>query len=230
MNWLSRVEKMTGDQAFENAFVVSNFDSVLIGRKGTKSLHTIAIRMLLHLTFDSLREFLESQRLVDGKSGEADKTVVVQINFSKDKGGTEKLFSRLYAADPLLRINAIKGGLPALLPSLFALRMGISKERMYGTIGLPRATVERKVKEDEVLTPEESSRVLGIARLIGQAQAMVEQSGAEHADFDAPTWVASWLDSYLPALQAKPASLMDTTEGQALVANLLARAQSGAYS
>ncbi len=242
MNWLSRVEKMSNEEAIENVLVTVKLDSVLFGRKGAKSLKTSAIMMLLQATLNAAvaREKQDKAGFSVMTAGDLDELAmpkgIMRIKLSRDSNesrrtgdmsdGSEQIFSGLYAAEPLLRVNAIKQGLPALLPSIFAQRMGISKERMYGTIGLPRATVERKVKDDEVLTPDESSRVLGIARLIGQAQSMV----GDQANFDAPTWVANWLDSYLPALQCKPAELMDTTEGQALISNLLARAESGAYS
>ncbi len=218
MNWLSRVEKLANDDAIENALVVIKSDSVLFGRKGAKSIRTKAIMMLMSPSVDQTDSLLKTSAQL--------KENIVRIGFSRDSDDADQMFSGLYAAEPLVRVNAIKEGLPALLPSMFAQRMGISKELMYGTIGLPRATVERKVKDDEVLSPEESARVLGIARLIGQVQTMV----GDREDFDAPTWVANWLESYLPALQCKPAKLMDTTEGQALVSNLLARAESGAYS
>lgn len=59
---------------------------------------------------------------------------------------------------------------------------------------------------------------------------MVRESG--NADqFDAAKWVSNWLTAPLPALGGQtPASYMDTFEGQKLVSNLLAQAQSGAYA
>jgi uncharacterized protein (DUF2384 family) len=90
--------------------------------------------------------------------------------------------------------------------------------------------VDRKVRENKRLSPDESSRVLGMARLVGQVQAMVEESGRPEG-FDAAAWVARWLDRPLPALAGqRPAELMDTAEGQGIVANLAARMQSGAYA
>jgi uncharacterized protein (DUF2384 family) len=50
-------------------------------------------------------------------------------------------------------------------------------------------------------------------------------------DFVAAQWVAQWLEHPLPALaNARPADYMDTIEGQALVAGLLAKMQTGAYA
>lgn len=69
-----------------------------------------------------------------------------------------------------------------------------------------------------------------MVRWVGQVQAMVEESGIPEG-FDAAAWLATWLEQPLPALDAKrPAELMDTAEGQSIVAQILSRAQSGAYS
>ena len=81
-----------------------------------------------------------------------------------------------------------------------------------------------------MLSPDESARVLGMARLVGQVQPMVQESGQPEG-FDAAAWVARWIDRPVPALGGlRPAELLDTAEGQAIVANVLSRAQTGAYS
>ena len=66
--------------------------------------------------------------------------------------------------------------------------------------------------------------------LVAQVQAMVAESG-EPAGFDAAQWVAGWLHQGFPALDGKtPADFMHTAEGRQLVSQLLAQAQSGAFS
>lgn len=139
-------------------------------------------------------------------------------------------FTLLHDLGPLRRVQLIKQGLPATLPAAMAERMGLARERLYLTLALPRATIERKARESRPLSPDESARVLGLGRMVGQVQRMVEESG-DPAGFDAGAWLALWLDKPLPALDGmRPAELMDTTEGQALVGNLLSRIQTGAYS
>lgn len=92
------------------------------------------------------------------------------------------------------------------------------------------ATVNRKLKAGRPMDVSSSERALGLVRLVGQVEQMVEESG--NADgFDAPTWLGKWLDRPLPALGGKtPGEFMDTTPGQELVSHLLAQAQSGAYA
>ncbi len=70
---------------------------------------------------------------------------------------------------------------------------------------------------------------LGIARLVVQVEMLVGESG-DRRGFNAAEWVVDWLGQPMPALGGCPAEFMGTAEGQAKVANLLARAQSGAYA
>ena len=154
-----------------------------------------------------------------------------QIEFgTRADDATNTVFVKAFLFEPLEQVQVIKQGVPAQMVVTVAKRMGITKERLFTTLGLPRATVDRKVREKKTLSQDESSRVLGISRLVGQAQAMVVESG-DPIGFNAAEWVAGWLDQPVSALGGRrPAELMDTAEGQAIVANLLERAQTGAYS
>ena len=142
----------------------------------------------------------------------------------------EDFFVAAFLAEPTALVDTVKLGVPSGLVSQLAESMRVPKERLMITLGLPRATMQRKAASDSRLAPNESSRVLGMTRLIGQVQAMVNESG-EPKDFDAAAWLASWLEQAIPALGGRrPAEFMDTAEGQTLVSRLLAQAQSGAYA
>jgi putative toxin-antitoxin system antitoxin component (TIGR02293 family) len=135
-----------------------------------------------------------------------------------------------YRASFMDRASIVKSGVPASYVVSLASRMAISKEKFYGTVGLARATVDRKVRERKLLNQDESERVVGFARLVGQAQSLVQESGGPET-FDAARWLASWLDQPLPALGGKhPGQFMDTADGRSLVADLLAQQQSSAYA
>ena len=139
-------------------------------------------------------------------------------------------FVEVYNFLPQQRIEAIRGGVPAKDVGRLAHSMQVPKDFLIASLGLARATLSRKERSSQSLSSDESERLLGIKALIGQVQLMVEQSGGP-AGFDAAHWLAGWLDTPLPALAGRaPASYMDTVEGQKLVANLLAMAQSGAYA
>ncbi len=137
---------------------------------------------------------------------------------------------KLFRAGVVDRVNIVKDGVPALYVNVLTACMRMPKDKFYRTIGLMRPTVDRKVRASKRLNQDESERVMGIARLVGQAQSQVQDSGGP-AEFDAAKWVAAWLDRPLPALGGKPpGEFMDTADGRTLVADLLAQQQSGAYA
>lgn len=136
----------------------------------------------------------------------------------------------LYHAPPLERISFIKHGVDAYDVYVLARNMGTSQDNLMVTLGLPRSTIIRKAKGKARLSAEQSERVIGMARLVGQVEAMVAESGNPEG-FNAAHWVNEWLDQPNPALdQRRPAEFMDTVAGQEFVAALLAKAQSGAYA
>lgn len=131
---------------------------------------------------------------------------------------------------PVDRIDIVKAGLPARVLTSLADDMHVTRERLFGWLGIARATANRKVKAGEVLNQDESERALGIARLVGQVERIVADSG-ERSGFDAAKWTASWLKRPNNALGGKPpGQFMDTADGRALVSGLVAQMQSGAYA
>ena len=128
------------------------------------------------------------------------------------------------------RIDMVKQGVPARLLVTLADDMHVTRERLYGWLGLARATANRKLKADDRLSQDESERALGIARLVGQVEALVRESGQPEG-FDAAQWTAAWLQRPNPALGGRmPGDYMDTADGRDLVASLVAQMQSGAYA
>ncbi|WP_258187772.1 type II RES/Xre toxin-antitoxin system antitoxin [Trinickia symbiotica] len=140
------------------------------------------------------------------------------------------LIAAVYAIEPQTRIHIIKKGVSPKIFLILAKSMAYTKEELAETLGLSTTTIDRKAKSGESLSPDQSERIVAMAKLIGQVQAIVEQSG-DATDFDAAKWVARWLEEPLPALGGqRPAELMDTAEGREVVSNLLAMTQSGAYA
>jgi len=139
-------------------------------------------------------------------------------------------FAGLYAASAMDQVAVVKGGIAASEVARLADALKTPRESLYRWLGLPRQTVARKAKEAKDLSPQEGERLLGVAKLVGQVQTMVRESG-DPTGFDAAAWMASWLEQPLTALGGrKPAELMDTSAGQGIVSQLLARSQSGAYA
>jgi putative toxin-antitoxin system antitoxin component (TIGR02293 family) len=142
----------------------------------------------------------------------------------------EKSARTFFHASPLERIRIIKQRVPAKFVVVISVSMKMSKETLYGTLNLARATIDRKVSKKELLDQDESERVLAMTRLVGQADSIVRDSGTAEG-FSAAEWVAAWLQRPHPALGGRrPGELMDTADGRDLVTDLLARQQSGAYT
>lgn len=127
------------------------------------------------------------------------------------------------------KITKIRSGVPARLVGDISSVMDMSKEALIDALGLSRAVVNRKVQSKQLLSREESERVMGMQSLIGLVHSMVDADSVP--EFDAAKWLARWLAKPLPALGGNtPASYMDTIEGQKYIGKLLAMTQSGAYA
>lgn len=165
-------------------------------------------------------------RLPSGKpSGQA-----TQRSLKSRRAAQHLQLVEIYRADPMDRVTQVKAGVPAADFVVLASNLNMAKERLASTLGLARATVDRKIRDKKMLSPDESSRVLGMASLVGQVQSLVAESGRSE-DFDAGAWVSHWLEQPVPALGGRrPAELMDTPEGQGIVSRLVAQMQSGAYA
>lgn len=136
----------------------------------------------------------------------------------------------IYRSSPSDRIDVIKAGVPAAKAKLLISELHFDQRVLLDALNLKTATVNKKAARNELLSTEDSERVIGLAKLVGQLEAMIEESGSA-AGFDAPEWLSRWLREPLPALGGgKPIDLLDTMEGQALVAQALAQIQSGAYA
>lgn len=145
-------------------------------------------------------------------------------------GGTALSYIDIYRASPEDRIRMIRKGVLAGNAKRMISDLHFDQQALLGALNLKTATVNRKAARDEALSADESERVIGIARLVGQLQAIVEESG-DPQGFDAPLWLSQWLREPLPALGGiQPMNLLDTMEGQTLVSETLAKVQSGAFA
>jgi|HubBroStandDraft_6_1064221.scaffolds.fasta_scaffold560741_2 putative toxin-antitoxin system antitoxin component (TIGR02293 family) len=146
------------------------------------------------------------------------------------KWGSTLDYVEFFRAAPLDRVRLVKSGLPASQAKTIIGDLAMPSGSASRALHVSVSTLNRKTKMRETLSQDESERVLGLAKLIGQVQAMVDESG-DPSGFDAREWTARWLSEPLPALGGtRPLDLMDTMEGQSIVADSLARIQSGAYA
>jgi len=139
-------------------------------------------------------------------------------------------FSTINQLSPLQRSEIVEGGVPALLLTRLATALQVSQERLYSTIGVSRATANRAIRAEGALNAADSEHAMGLARLVGQVEQIVQESG-DPEGFDAGKWVAEFLGSEQASLGGRrPAELMRTSDGRAVVATLVNQMQSGAYA
>jgi putative toxin-antitoxin system antitoxin component (TIGR02293 family) len=139
-------------------------------------------------------------------------------------------YAGVFRASPTLRIAMIRSGVRAQEVVSMAAALGRTQVQVVETLGLAVSTFNRKLAHRKPLSLDESERVIGLAKLVGQVQVMVEESGVA-AGFDANHWFANWIDAAVPALGGhRPIEYLDTSEGRDMVSNLLGKMQSGAYA
>jgi putative toxin-antitoxin system antitoxin component (TIGR02293 family) len=144
--------------------------------------------------------------------------------------GASSPFSALYKLEPLETVGVVKKGVPARFLERIINDMARPKHYVVQMLGLAASTATRKMESNATLNLDESERVLGMGKLIGQVQTIVAESG-EPDGFDAARWVAEWIKTPQRALGGKrPDELLDTADGRQLVSDLIARQQSGAYA
>ncbi len=136
----------------------------------------------------------------------------------------------VYRASPFERIEMIKNGILATEVKRVFADLAIGQGEGFRALRLSPATVNKKAKQDQTLSRGETERVIGVVRLVGQLEAMIQESG-DPEGFDAAAWMARWLKEPLPAFGGvRPVDLIDTMEGQTLVSTALTQMQSSAYA
>jgi uncharacterized protein (DUF2384 family) len=102
---------------------------------------------------------------------------------------------------------------------------------MFNILGIAKATAESKAAQQARIAGASGQAALGIMRLLGITEAIVDASTAEGArGFDAAKWLGRWIEQPQPALGGrKPADLLDTPTGFDVVARLLGSLESGSY-
>lgn len=145
-------------------------------------------------------------------------------------GSLKRQYAALWSADPASRSGWIKQGLPGSMLDCLVKDMRISWETLAEWTGISRSIAARKRAVPVLLNAAAGERALGLARLIGQVQTIVEQSG-DSEGFEASTWLTDWLTVPNPALEgAAPGAHVHNADGRALLSSLIARMQSGAYA
>jgi len=134
----------------------------------------------------------------------------------------------VHIAPPMQLLDTERQGVDAALLGDMAQRMNISYSQLAETVGIPKATAARKLSKNEKIN---GAAAIALARLLAIADDMVADSTVPDArNFDTAKWLGQWIGRSQPALGGrKPAELLDTPTGVAMVTKLLGAIRSGAY-
>jgi putative toxin-antitoxin system antitoxin component (TIGR02293 family) len=147
------------------------------------------------------------------------------------KKGIDEYVRMVAAATPKEIMATERKGVRGQLLKDLSKRMHLPATRVFDIVGIPKATAEKKVAAGELVAGSGGQAALGMVKLLGIAQELVDNSTAEEArGFDAAKWLGQWLERPQRALGGeKPADLLDTPTGIDVVARLLGSIASGAY-
>ena len=145
--------------------------------------------------------------------------------------GVDDFVRQVTVATPLQLVEVERNGVSGIFLKDLSKHMKVPAARIFTMLGVPKATAEKKAASGEVLSGSGGQAAIGMAKLLGVAQAIVANSTAPAAqNFDSAAWLGQWLERPQAALGGrKPADLIDTPTGIEVVARLLGAIESGAY-
>jgi putative toxin-antitoxin system antitoxin component (TIGR02293 family) len=157
---------------------------------------------------------------------------IAQLFISYDPAeGVKRFVEKIREATPIQLVEIERQGIGGRLLKDIATELDIPTSHFFNIIGVPKATAEKKASSNAVLAGAGGQAALGMVKLIGIAQSIVDNSTADEArDFDAAKWLGQWIERPQPALGGKkPAEILDTPTGIEIVSRLLGAIESGAY-
>jgi len=145
--------------------------------------------------------------------------------------GIDAFLRQVHDATPLQIIEIERQGIAVSFIADLSKRMDIPSSRVFSMLRIPKATAARKTSEDTMIDGRAGQATVGMARLLGLAQDIVDDSTApDAAGFDTLKWLGQWVERPQPALGGrKPAEFLDTPTGVSLVSRVLGSLQSGAF-
>ncbi len=145
--------------------------------------------------------------------------------------GVDAFVTRVAKATPIEMVEVERRGIDSHFLKDVSRHMAVPAVRIFDIVGIPKATAEKKVAANEPIAGVGGQAALGLARLLAIARGIVENSTAPEAKgFDAAKWLGRWIERPQPALGGrKPADLIGTPTGLAMVARVLGAIESGSY-
>ncbi len=149
----------------------------------------------------------------------------------KRSQGVDAYLKQVHEATPVQMVEMERHGVAGTFITDLSKRMELPSSRVFAMLRIPPATAARKSAAGAVVDGRAGLAAIGMIKLLGIAQDMVEDSTAADANgFDTVKWLGQWIERPQPALGGrKPADYLDTPTGVEIVAQLLGAMRSGAY-
>lgn len=170
-------------------------------------------------------------RLARESEQEAKNRSLAVLVYSQRRGGVDAYVQTVRKATPNELVLLERQGVQGTFIKDLSKSLDIASTRLYSILGVPKATLEKKAAAGELVTGRGGQSAIGMIKLLGIAQDLVDNSTASGAiGFDAAKWLGKWIETPQPALDGrKPADYIDTPTGVSIVARVLGSIQSGAY-
>jgi putative toxin-antitoxin system antitoxin component (TIGR02293 family) len=118
-------------------------------------------------------------------------------------------------------ISTMRNGIPARSISETAARLGVSQERLFETLRLPKSTLKGRISKNALLSSAEQDRIYRAERVWARAVDVLEDVAAAR----------SWINRENRTLGGEaPLALLDTEVGYELVLDTLGRIEYGVVS
>jgi len=130
--------------------------------------------------------------------------------------------------------DVVRRGVPADFIKQLAKDLGIDQSALTDHMGIARSTYTRKLKNAELLSSGDSATALGVARIVGEIERILMESGdpEQMGDvFNVAEWTGYWLRQRVGALgNRRPIDYLDNAFGQETVLQLVRQMQTGAFA
>lgn len=132
-----------------------------------------------------------------------------------------RIISRVFKGDTFTIIKTMRTGTPASEVPGIASNLGISQERLFELLRLPKSTMKGRISNDGILSATEQDRVYRAEKILARAVEVLEDDDAAKA----------WINRENRSLGGDvPLSLLDTEAGYELVLDTLGRIEYGVVS
>ena len=158
------------------------------------------------------------------------KAKTVGISYQRNRG-VDAYVRAVTCATPIEIIAIERQGVPVTFINDLSKRMELPTSRMFNILGVSNAVLWKKVATRGSIDGCAGQSAVRMIKLLGIAKTIISNSTAAAAKkFDSARWLGQWIEQPQPALGGrKPADLIDTPMGIAIIERLLGSIESGAY-